>query len=102
MSVSGRSQRKVPGVLLGIARLLERSQHEIGKNSFLGFACDTLGQPLVMPRRDLEACRVDLSFETRMPVAIVARVHPLAARRGQFDAKRLPKRRSDLLKLQHL
>jgi len=42
--VARRSQRKVAFVDLGVARLLERAQHQVTENPFLGLALDLRGK----------------------------------------------------------
>ena len=53
MGVGDRGQREVTHVLFGISRLLERSQHEEGKNSLFRFARNLFRQLLIHARRDV-------------------------------------------------
>jgi hypothetical protein len=46
------AERKVAKRIGGVARLLQRTQHEIGENALLGLAGEFLHQALVMLRRD--------------------------------------------------
>ena len=71
MCVGARRQREVAQVLFRVARLLQRAQHEVGKDALLRLALQALGQPLVMPRRDFQVDR----FPAARGAAGVARDH---------------------------
>src|SRR6185437_6408341 len=53
MGIGGGSQREVAFVFLRVARLLQRTQHQVGKDAFLRLAGNLLGQFLVHARRDV-------------------------------------------------
>ena len=86
MRVGGRGQGEVADVLFRVARLLERAQHQIGKDALLGFALDALGEPLVMERTDLQFALNSL-VKARVAVALVAKPH---ARAPRGEATRCP------------
>ena len=44
----------MPNILLRIAGLLERPQHQVGKNTLLGLAFQALGQTLIVTRGYLQ------------------------------------------------
>ncbi len=50
MGVLVKRQREVPQRLNGVARLLERAQHQVGQDALLGFAGDFFREALVMLR----------------------------------------------------
>ncbi len=54
VGISLGREREMADILLRVARLLQRPQHQVGKNALLGLAFQALGQPLVVPRADLQ------------------------------------------------
>ena len=72
MRIGSRGQRKVTQVLLGIARLFQRAQHQKGENALFRFAGDLLRQLLIHARRDVHFFRnLDLP---RLPASAVSTV----------------------------
>ena len=51
--VAARGQREVAEVFFGVARLLERAQHQVAQDAFFRLACDFGGQLLVHARGDV-------------------------------------------------
>ena len=88
-------------ILLRVARLLERAQHQVGEDALLGLARQPLGEVLVVARRDLEVLRIDHLLEARVALAFVAEAHAHAAGRRQRHAQRIAEAGGDFLKLHH-
>ena len=72
MGIGGSGQGEMADVLFRIARLLQRAQHQVGKDALLRLALQALGQPLVVPRADLQFLRLHALEEARVAVALVA------------------------------
>ena len=66
--VAGRGQSEVAFVLLRIAGLLERAQHQVGEDALLGCSADAADEALVHLRRDGDALG-DLMLLRRARVA---------------------------------
>ena len=86
MRVSGRSQREVALVLLGVTRLLERAQHQERKDPLLRLARNLLHQLLIHTRRHVHFFR-QLHYGSAPPAAIMrpfvrARLHALDRQRA--------------------
>ena len=54
MGIGLGREREMADVLFRIARLFQRAQHQVGKNALLRLALQALGEPLVVPRADLQ------------------------------------------------
>ena len=52
VGISGRGEGEVAFVDLGVARLRERTQHEVAQDALLGLAFNARGQLLIHARRD--------------------------------------------------
>ena len=85
MGIGRRGQRKVSQVLFGIARLLQRAQHQEGKNALFRLAGDLLRQLLIHARRDVHFFRnLDLAGALARAVvgaAVGLELHPLNGQR---------------------
>ena len=57
MRVFLRGQREMAEQIGGIARLLERTQHQVGKDALFGFAGNFFRQPLIMLRANVHFVR---------------------------------------------
>ncbi len=54
MGVFLDGESEVPQCVGGVARLLERAQHQVGKDALFGFSGDFFGEPLVVLREDID------------------------------------------------
>ena len=88
MRVGWRRQREVAAIFLGVARLLQRAQHQVRQNAFLRLAGDFLGKLLIHARRDV-------NFFGNFDVSGVLAGAVRASRRSALNCTRLTGKRSD-------
>src|SRR5215467_13158339 len=79
-----KAQRKVTERIGGVARLLERTQHEIRKNALFGLADDFANEALIMLRCDTQLPSGERDAH-RALAAVSVRIGP-ARLRGRRDA----------------
>ena len=86
MSICTRGESEVPQALLRIPGLLQRTQHEIGQDSFFGLACDLLGEFLIHARGDVDFFwNLDLAYiaaRTASGTAVSLRLHAVDGQRA--------------------
>ena len=87
MGIGLGREREMADVLFRIARLLKRAQHQVGKDALLRLALQALGQPLVVPRADLQFFRLHSLEEARVAVALVALARAEALGGRQFHSQ---------------
>ena len=101
--VRWRGQREVAFVLLRVARLLQRAQHQVRQDALLRLARDLLRQLLIHARRDVDVFR-DLQRLGALSGAgafapLGLELHPLDRQRA--DAQRIAETRGDGLEVHH-
>src|SRR5947207_11030784 len=101
MGISRRRQREVAHVFLRIARLVQRTQHQVGKNPFCRLAGNLLRQLLVHAR-----CNVHFFRDFNFPRALARAVTRAAIRLGLYplngqrtDAQRVAESRGNDFKV---
>ena len=86
MGVGGGGEGEVSAILFGIARLLQRAEHQEAENSFFGLAGNLLCEFLVHPRRDVHFFRyfdfADALAGASRIAAIGFELHPLDGQRA--------------------
>ena len=87
MGIGLGREREVADVLFRIARLFKRAQHQVGKDALLRLTLQALGQPLVVPRADLQFFCLYSLDEARVAVALVALARAEALGGGQFHSQ---------------
>ena len=85
MRVLVEAESEVAKRIGGVARLLERTQHEVGKDALLGLAGDLFGEALVVLRGDVEVVAArELDFHGAL-AAVAVGVRATGARGGGRD-----------------
>src|SRR5438094_3420521 len=91
MRITLRGKSKVPAILLAIASLLQRPQHEIAKDALFRLTLDLRNQLLIITRRDVDTARQNDVAPRTAPIAPPPVRNSEALHRNRADPERVAK-----------